>query len=317
MTKAGTPRLTWDTCDADHWRRHLNAGAWSTLEQSWAFGEAVATTHRAGVRRAVLHDEQDRPQAVVQVIEKPIGRLMRVVRIVRGPLPLGESTGTMSEAAVRLIRGAFSQRRRVFLFWLPELSDNMANHAVMRAGGAHRVVTGYSTIRLDLRKDLDVLRADLHGKWRNALRAAERSSLRTKLSGRGPPMDRLLSEYDKLQRKKGFSAHSSKLLRNFADNKASAKDVTVISARQGSDTVGAALFLRHGRTATYTAAWSSAEGRATNAPSILLWRGIEALQAQGLAWLDLGGVNTTRTPGLARFKLGLGGEVVTLAGTYF
>ena len=316
VTKAGMPRLVWDTYDAPHWRKHMNAGEWSTLEQSWVFGEAVATTNRARVRRAVLRDEHDRPQAIVQAIEKPVGRLMRIVRIVRGPLPLGGSTTAESEPAFGLIRRAFSQRRRFFLFWLPELSQNTTSHALMRSCGTRRVVTGYSTIRLDLRKDLEMLRADMHGKWRNALRAAERGSLRVKLSSGGPALDRLLVEYDLLQRRKGFAGHSSKLLKAFADNCAGVKDVTVVSARQGSDTIGAALFLRHGRTATYTAAWSSDEGRAAKAPNLLLWRGIEALHGQGLAWLDLGGVNTTRTPGLARFKLGLGGEVFTLTGTY-
>jgi hypothetical protein len=32
--------------------------------------------------------------------------------------------------------------------------------------------------------------------------------------------------------------------------------------------------------------------------------------------LDLGGVDTARGAGLARFKIGSGGAVVTLAGTY-
>jgi lipid II:glycine glycyltransferase (peptidoglycan interpeptide bridge formation enzyme) len=33
--------------------------------------------------------------------------------------------------------------------------------------------------------------------------------------------------------------------------------------------------------------------------------------------LDLGGVNTHDLPGISRFKLGTGGDVLTLAGTYF
>jgi hypothetical protein len=33
--------------------------------------------------------------------------------------------------------------------------------------------------------------------------------------------------------------------------------------------------------------------------------------------LDLGGINTARSAGIARFKIGTGGEVLQLAGTYF
>jgi len=33
--------------------------------------------------------------------------------------------------------------------------------------------------------------------------------------------------------------------------------------------------------------------------------------------LDLGGLNTRDLAGISRFKIGSGGQVVTLAGTYF
>ena len=41
------------------------------------------------------------------------------------------------------------------------------------------------------------------------------------------------------------------------------------------------------------------------------------MKAGGTQWLDLGGLNTESQQGLARFKLGLGGEVFTLTGSYF
>jgi carbamoyltransferase len=40
------------------------------------------------------------------------------------------------------------------------------------------------------------------------------------------------------------------------------------------------------------------------------WGAIDAV-------LDLGGVNTRDLPGISRFKLGTGGQAITLAGTYF
>ena len=49
---------------------------------------------------------------------------------------------------------------------------------------------------------------------------------------------------------------------------------------------------------------------------LLLWEGCRLLAERGIEQLDLGGVNTVANPGLARFKLGSGGRVVTWAGTY-
>jgi lipid II:glycine glycyltransferase (peptidoglycan interpeptide bridge formation enzyme) len=40
------------------------------------------------------------------------------------------------------------------------------------------------------------------------------------------------------------------------------------------------------------------------------------LQVQGVAQLDLGGVNTHDLPGISRFKLGTGGQVMTLGGDF-
>jgi lipid II:glycine glycyltransferase (peptidoglycan interpeptide bridge formation enzyme) len=53
-----------------------------------------------------------------------------------------------------------------------------------------------------------------------------------------------------------------------------------------------------------------------NAHHLILWRAIEELRERGVRILDLGGVNTIRSAGVARFKMRTGGKVLTLAGTY-
>ena len=91
----------------------------------------------------------------------------------------------------------------------------------------------------------------------------------------------------------------------------------VASAKSAGQTVAAMLFLRHGAVASYHIGWSNEEGRRLNAHNLLLWRGMEYLKSQGLHALDLGGLNTRDLAGISRFKIGAGGEVVTLAGTFF
>jgi lipid II:glycine glycyltransferase (peptidoglycan interpeptide bridge formation enzyme) len=93
---------------------------------------------------------------------------------------------------------------------------------------------------------------------------------------------------------------------------------TLLSLRAdlGRDRVAAMMFLLHGRAATYQVGWSNEQGRQLNAHNLLLWQAIEALQLRGIQQLDLGGVNTARSAGIARFKIGTGGEVRQLAGTY-
>jgi lipid II:glycine glycyltransferase (peptidoglycan interpeptide bridge formation enzyme) len=76
------------------------------------------------------------------------------------------------------------------------------------------------------------------------------------------------------------------------------------------------LYLIHGTAATYHVGWSGEEGRRLGAHNLLLWEAMSRLAAHGVRRLDLGGVNTQSSAGVARFKLGAGGEVVTLAGTW-
>jgi lipid II:glycine glycyltransferase (peptidoglycan interpeptide bridge formation enzyme) len=44
---------------------------------------------------------------------------------------------------------------------------------------------------------------------------------------------------------------------------------------------------------------------------------MEALKERGIRSLDMGGINTGRSAGIARFKISSGAQVVTLAGTFW
>ena len=76
------------------------------------------------------------------------------------------------------------------------------------------------------------------------------------------------------------------------------------------------LLVRHGAAATYEVGHVTPRGRALCAKHLLLWQALLRLAEQGVRCLDLGGVDGERAPGLACFKLGLGGEIATLAGTF-
>ena len=85
--------------------------------------------------------------------------------------------------------------------------------------------------------------------------------------------------------------------------------------RQHGDIGAAMAFVRHGSTATYQLGWSSDAARKAGAHAVMLLTAAEALQADGVSWLDLGSVDTERAPGLARFKLGTGASLRQLGAT--
>jgi hypothetical protein len=53
-----------------------------------------------------------------------------------------------------------------------------------------------------------------------------------------------------------------------------------------------------------------------HAGTLLAWLGLLALQEAGATCADLGQVDTERSAGLARFKLGTGAEVFVPCGTW-
>ena len=300
----------WDGCDAAAWDGLTAQAGRSTLEQSWAYGAAIAATPKWRTRRLVIN-RGDAAQAIAQVFLRRVGGVASLVRVVRGPLSV--TGGAVAPAVLAGVRRQFAKRRRQVLLWLPELPDG--SDGQMRACGLRQMVTGYSTVWLDLAAEAETLRAGLKGTWRNQLKKAEGSGLAVTVDHGGVALADLLGRYDQLQRQARFAAHKQGFYQAFAAAAAD-RDVLVLTATQDGAPVAGVLVLGHGVAATYTAGWTSDAGRATHAHNLLLWQAVLALREDGRRWFDLGGVETTRTPGIARFKLGMGGEVTTLAGTY-
>ena len=102
-----------------------------------------------------------------------------------------------------------------------------------------------------------------------------------------------------------------------ASRKQPGHNVLTLRADIGRDRVAGMMFLLHGQAATYQIGWTSDAGRDAHAHNLLLFKGMEALKERGIRSLDMGGINTGRSAGIARFKISTGAKVVTLAGTFW
>ncbi len=306
------PTITWDTCDTAGWGGYISAAGKSNVEQSWAYGAAIATAPKWQVRRGVV-SRDGAPIAIVQAFTRRFAGLATLVRVMRGPLAL-DGKAVTSDTLTAVAR-SFRKRRREIPLWLPELPAGAASTAAMAAVGKRQMVTGYSSAWIDLGGDERALRRRLKGTWRNQLKRAEDSGVAVEVNHGGPTLVALLETYDGLQKRAGFVAHKRDFYLAFAAN-AAARDVLVLSALADGEVIAAVLVLGHGDAATYTAGWTNDAGRSHHSHNLLLWRAAVALQQDGRRWLDMGGVETTRTPGITHFKLGMGGDAYTLAGTY-
>lgn len=316
MNDAGPSiRIDWDDCRRADWDRLAARAPFCPFEQSWLYGDAYAGRSVDSIRRAVIRDA-DTPVAIAQIFRRRFGGLVTLAQILRGPVLLDPALPSDRLAALfQKLKAEYRDGGRQILFWTPELPDGDDAIALLRGCRLRQVMTGYGSARIDLQRAEDELRAALHGKWRNALVTAETGPLRTETTSGGIAVLWLLERYGAQRRQQRFGGPSPVMLVHIL-GRATPRDVVLMRALKDNEPVAGALFLRHGRAATYLVGWSDDAGRAAGAGTLLLWRGMLTLRERGVEILDLGGIDTRREPGIARFKLGAGGTPYRLAGTF-
>ena len=273
------------------------------LQQGWAYGAAVEAQGH-GVRRAVLCDG-DRCLALAQIVRRRLPLGLDLALLLRGPVWLDAEPDPEREAAA--MAALHAGLGRTLLIWQPDDARGLARRA-----GWRRIWTGPSTAWLDLRLSEAVLRARLDARWRNRLAGAEAAPMVVMEAGSGPALDWLVEADARQRRARGYRGPSAGFVRALAGSGAG---MTLVARHEGICVAGI-LLPRHGRAATYHVGVTTDTGRRLCAHHRLLWEGIVRLRREGCTSLDLGGIDTVTRPGIARFKLALGGRPETLAGSY-
>lgn len=285
----------------------VQAASPAPLEQAWAYGDAIAEVSNNEIHRAVVN-MNGAPTATLQTAERRLPTGLRLVRLTRGPVTA--YTDQLPDIA-KALRADYPRLSRNLLFWMPDTIDGTA---AMRPIGKRKMTTGYTTAWLDLQPEPETLRASLRSNWRNALAQAEADAPKTRDDRRQREIENFIAGYLRDRRVQKYSGPSGMLVRRLADT--FKKDTFLLQALDHGDVIAASLFLRHGASATYYLSWTTKLGRERNAGHLLLWQGMTRLRDAGVKWLDLGGMDA-RTPGIARFKLGVGANAVTYSGTWF
>jgi lipid II:glycine glycyltransferase (peptidoglycan interpeptide bridge formation enzyme) len=302
-----------------HWGGHALAewdaahgAALGALQQDWSYGSAMLTLGVPVLRARVDQDGETVAQA--QFIVRRFGRLASIALCSRGPVwRKSLSDPEQAEVYRALKRSLPLSGLRVMLITPEQAVGEIHSLSAMR-----RVVTGMSTVLLDLRPSMDQLRANLEHRWRHQLASSEASGLRVERVGVQPNQFRWLLEADIAQRQdRGLDGLPPAFVERYPLTRTSAAStILTLRADAGRERVAAMMFLIHGASATYHIGWTTDAGRDAHAHNLILWKAIEELKARGIQQLDLGGVNTIRSAGVARFKLRTGGKLVTLAGSY-
>jgi lipid II:glycine glycyltransferase (peptidoglycan interpeptide bridge formation enzyme) len=301
----------WDGHDLAQWDAAHHAAAGS-LQQSWDYGSSLKLLGVPVLRARVL--DQGDQVAQVQFIVRKWGRIGAVALCSRGPIWSKPLTPEAESQVYKALKKSLPLKGIRFMAVTPEVAEGQAH-------GLHpmrRVMSGMSTVMLNIGLPVAELRAQLEGRWRSSLVSAEASEMTVHRVGTNEGQYRWLLDIEKQQR---VDKQLEGLPIPFFDmyvqsRKQPAKNILTLRSDVGRDRIAAMMFLIHGEAATYQVGWTSDQGRELNAHHLILWRAIEELRERGIRVLDLGGVNTIRSAGVARFKMRTGGKILTLAGTY-
>jgi len=281
----------------------------AALQQDWGYGDAVKVLGGQVVRAGLVVDGT--LTGVAQFTRRRIGRLVNMALCTRGPVWLEDVPPSLKSEACRALKRNLGLSRPRLVLFSPDETDNAGTKPMKR------VLTGYSTVLVDLARPLDELRASLDSKWRNNLTAAEKAGLKAVVNGAKPAQYRWLLATEEGQRAaRGYRSTPAALIPEYVSAKQDRETLLVLRLDDGKQRRAAMLFLIHGSAATYQMGWLDHEAAPRGAHNLLMWQAFEHLRARGVRQLDLGGVNTTSGAGIARFKIGTGGRVITLSGTY-
>ena len=302
-----------------HWEGHdiaawdaVHSAAAAPLQQDWAYGSSLMMLGVPVLRARIFQDQELVGQA--QFIVRKWGVLGSMALCTRGPVWTKPLSVAEEAAAYAALKKSLPLTGIRFMVVTPEVPEGQV-HGLKPM---RRIMSGMSTVMLDLTPTLEQLRAQLDRRWRHRLVGGESSEMSIHRVGTNVGQYRWLLDAEIQQRTdKKLEGLPVPFFDNYVHSrKQPSQNILTLRADVGRDRIAAMMFLIHGTAATYQVGWTSDKGREMHAHNLILWKGIEELKARGIRMLDLGGVNTIRSAGIARFKMSTGGKVLTLAGTY-
>lgn len=261
------------------------------LQQSPAY----ARTLRSLGRQTQMVQEHGIASALIVGIQTPFGHLRSVIR------------GPVWETADREEKVDFLLRHSIHI-----LNAEQEDRLAFKQAKFWHAATESSTAVIDLRDEPLVA---CRPKWRNAYRQATRSGVHVAQSNFDATRDGWIMDMEAAQQKAvGYRGYPRTFTLEFSRLNPDA--VVTYVARFCGEPIAAMIFLKHRPSATYHIGWSGAEGRQRNAHHLLMLLAMRDFKADGINHVDLGQIDTVRSPGLARFKIGAGARVLTLGGTW-
>ncbi len=272
--------------------------------QSFLWGEMEK--QQGGEIKRLGVKEGEKLLALVTLIKKPIIARFFYWYAPRGPLflqPNRELENFLFSAIKKLDQGA------LFIRLEPLAIDRNIQFPVKKTIN----LQPHKTLFMDLKKSSAKLLAEMHQKTRYNIRLAEKKGVQVREGGLKdfPEFWRLINLTGQ---RDAFRIHSREHYRNLLTTGQGVVKLFLASYQQ--KIIAVALTAHWANKVTYLHGASDDNFRNVMAPYLLQWTIIQKAQKAGFHYYDFYGIDQQKWPGVTRFKLGFGGEVVEYPGTF-
>lgn len=317
--------IDWNSISQKKWDRLLKKAKQCSFQQAWGYG-AIFEHGNLEVSRFVATIEGDEA-AMGQIVTRRFFGFLKFTLLLKGPVWLKDISTQQKRQVIDKIRARYPLKYFNLFAFSPEdepiseasepaSSETLNSYESM---GFRRIITGNSTILIDLTLSEEQLWQNLYGKNRTHIRKGQKIGFDIVFGDHNHPhTEWLLAQERKQQKEKKYQGLPVELVQGYGHFTAKGNGVyTAFAVEAGADEpMSGVLFLCHGRCATYHIGWNGPRGRQSRALNLLLWKMIVNLKVAGFEVIDLGGLNTEEGADIARYKLSFGGKVISLSGTF-
>jgi acyl carrier protein len=303
--------------DPAEWADLLERCRETSIQQTWAYGQAVQDCIGWNPVRHKLIDADDAPAAMAQALEKELPVLGRTVRLQHGPLFIDAGFDPdQAAAALERLRSHWVDESGASLHLTPCLVDpgDLPPGWDTAADFHSSDEPLWTSIRVDATLPESRLLKNMKRRWRGPLKKSEKAGVSLEIGNGNEDMEFFLERYESAAREKGFSWPSPELVR--AIHQADPDALRLLFAQHDGERVAAMVLQSCANTFFSLVAWNGPQSGAVNAHNFLIYASIQYTAESGGVWLDLGGIDEKHLPGITAFKRGVGGREYAYLGNW-
>ena len=296
----------------EEWQQFFSKGLNVNLSQDWDYGRLNATSNNLQIQNfKICYDDDTIAIYQIYALRLKYFPLIKINYLNRGPIIINSQiTHDKIIEMIKLISNQYSLLKGGIFYYNSFIANDIFKLENLKdIFFANFFYKSYLTSIIDLTLSIDELRKKLKGKWRNQLVKSEKCNA-LEIDNQGINLNTIIDKQIKMVAKKKFNALNKDQLSQTLNLFKKERRLSILLSKDiGNGNIeGYVCLIIIGKTALYYLGWSSLTGRKKNVSNFLLWQSVVFLKENGITKFDLGGYDNHLSPGISKFKKGMGGD---------